>query len=83
VPTQALNLFNSEFSNRQARHLASRLRREVGENRSDQIRLAYRLTLCREATSEELESIGTFVEAESLEELCRVILNLNEFVYSG
>jgi hypothetical protein len=83
VPTQALNLFNSEFSNRQARHLAARLRREAGQNQLDQIRLVYRLTLCREATSEELESISRFLDTESLEELCRVILNLNEFVYSG
>jgi len=83
VPTQALNLFNSEFSNRQARHFAARLKREAGPNPVDQIRLTYRLALCREPTNDELDSIGNFLETESLEELCRVIFNLNEFVYSG
>lgn len=83
VPTQALTLFNSEFSNRQARHFAARLRKEAGPNPMDQIRLAFRLALCREPSKEELESIGGFLETESLEQVCRVILNLNEFVYSG
>ena len=42
---------------------------------------AWRLALCREPTSDELSKIKAFVREESLEQACRVILNLNEFVY--
>ena len=47
VATQALTLFNGDFVNRQARHLAERLRREAGDDPAKQIDLAYRLALAR------------------------------------
>ena len=43
VATQALTLFNGEFVNRQARHLAERLVREAGPDPRDQIDRAFRL----------------------------------------
>ncbi|NNE91830.1 MAG: DUF1553 domain-containing protein [Verrucomicrobiales bacterium] len=82
VPTQALTLFNSEFVTRQSGHLATRLRAEAGEaDAAQQIRLAFRLAVCREPTGEESKVMQEFLKEESLEELCRVMLNLNEFVY--
>jgi hypothetical protein len=96
VPTQALTLFNGEFVNQQARYLAGRLMTDAGEDRAQQIRLAYRLALAREATPPELREMSTFLEKEeaavraldpenarlrALEQLARVIFNLNEFVY--
>lgn len=81
VAPQALTLFNGEFTQNQARALAERLRREAGDDANQQIELVYRLALCREPTEQEQAQMQSFLADESLEELCRVVLNLNEFVY--
>lgn len=81
VAPQALTLFNGDFVNEQARHFAARLKREAGSEAAAQINLAWRLALFREPTGNELTTIKAFLETEPLEQLCRVIFNLNEFVY--
>jgi hypothetical protein len=85
VAPQALTLFNGSFVNEQARHLAARLEREAGSNVEGQIELAYRLALARSATPQERDALVRFVgpapTTASREQMCRVILNLNEFVY--
>lgn len=91
IAPQALTLFNGDFANRQARHLAERLRDEAGDNAERQIELAFRLTLCRPTTPSELATMRRFLAETAtpeerklaLEQLCRVILNLNEFVYAN
>ena len=105
VAPQALSLFNGDFVNRQARYLADRLIRDVGDDPAKQIEHAYLLALCRPPTAGEQQGMAQFLkkEAESvllesagspklvlekdakrkaLQQLCRVILNLNEFVYT-
>jgi hypothetical protein len=82
VAPQALSLFNGDFANEQARHFAARLKREAGDDRGKQIQLAWRLALCRAPTDGETAAMTAFLEKESLAQLCRVIFNLNEFVYS-
>ncbi len=82
VAPQALTLFNGDFVNRQAKHFADRLRKEAGPEPDRQIHHAYRLALCRPPTSAEVALMQQFLTHESLEQMCRVILNLNEFVYS-
>ncbi len=105
VAPQALSLFNGDFVNEQARHFASRLQREAGPGRREQIELAWRLALCRPPTSTEIAAMVKFCEQEAsklmsealtekreltkaeaekaaLTQMCRVILNLNEFVYA-
>ena len=81
VATQALSLFNGDFVNQQAKHFAARLKRKAGDDSAKQITLAWRLALCREPTMDELAKMQAFLREESLEQACRVILNLNEFVY--
>jgi cytochrome c553 len=81
VPTQALTLFNGDFVNRQARHFADRLRREAGDDPARQVDLAYRLALARPAKASEIATMTEFLKRESLEQMCRVIFNLNEFAY--
>ncbi len=96
VPTQALTLFNGDFVNQQARYLAARLRAEAGPDRRAQVTLAYRLAFARPAEPAELQETLTFLEKEeasvreadpgnapmrALEQLARVIFNMNEFVY--
>jgi hypothetical protein len=105
VAPQALSLFNSDFVNQQARHLAARVVREAGDDPKMQIEHAYRLALCRPATVAEQTRVETFLKSEAvrlagdmesadqpitaadaqrrgLEQFCRTILNLNEFVYT-
>jgi hypothetical protein len=65
VAPQALSLFNGDFVNRQARHLADRLAREAGNDPEKQIDLAYRLALCRPPTSTERAVMLQFLEHES------------------
>jgi len=98
VPTQALTLFNGDFVNRQAAHLASRVIREAGTNPQKQITHIWRLALCRPPEEGELTAMSEWLARESetsqnsgpekedakrlaLIQLCRVVLNLNEFAY--
>jgi hypothetical protein len=89
VAPQALTLYNGQFVNRQAEHFAQRLMREAGDDPARQIDLAWRLALARSPTEREASAMLAFLERETAEtdrqralvQLCRVILNLNEFVY--
>jgi hypothetical protein len=90
VAPQALTLYNGEMVNRQARYLAERLEREAGNDLGRQIDLAYRLALCRLAGETERATLTAFVQqqirdgatpAQARQQLARVVLNLNEFVY--
>jgi hypothetical protein len=88
IAPQALTLFNGQFVNRQAEQFAQRLRREAGNDPARQIELGFRLALARMPTDAEALSLKKFLDAESqslgpqaLVQVCRVILNLNEFVY--
>ena len=89
IAPQALTLFNGEFVNRQAEHFAQRLEREAGGNPEKQIDHAFRLALARHPTPGEAAAMQQFLtreaaatdERRALVQLCRVILNLNEFVY--
>jgi hypothetical protein len=92
IAPQALTLLNGESTNRQARHFAARLVREAGVDPRRQIDLAFRLALCRPPRPGEQQALLTFLlrEAEirqekgteeALVQMCRVIFNLNEFVY--
>jgi hypothetical protein len=83
VATQALQLFNGDFINRQARHFAERLRREAGPDDGERIGMAYRLALARKPRAAERETMLEFLKTGTLEEMCRVILNLNEFAYAN
>jgi hypothetical protein len=94
VPTQALTLYNGHFAMRQAEHFADRLLQEAGEKLGEQIRRAYLLALSREPTAAERAAMERFLKEQreelrerpdaarrALVQLCRVVFNLNEFVY--
>ncbi len=81
VAPQALTLFNGVFVNQQAKAFAERLQKEAGDSPEQQLRLAFKLALCRAPSQVELAQLLAFVDSEPLSEACRVILNLNEFVY--
>ncbi len=81
VAPQALSLFNGQQTQDQAKYFAARLRREAGDDPVQQVNLAWRIALCRPPTEIERTQMQSFLRDVSLEQLCRVVLNLNEFVY--
>ncbi len=86
TPLQALSLFNGDFVNGEADALARRIRREAGEGKGEQVRLAYRLAFSRSPSPEEAVHFVKFLgQAEESDDalvgFCRVLLNANEFVY--
>ncbi|MGI8982567.1 MAG: DUF1553 domain-containing protein [Pirellulaceae bacterium] len=90
-PGQSFALLNSKFISDQAAAFAERLKREVGDDLDAQIKLAYRLTMSREATAKDLERARNLVadyEAkhrqnrdQALAKFCLFMFNLNEFIY--
>jgi hypothetical protein len=78
-PLQALALYNNGFMLAMARHLAGRVQR-VGPP-SAQVASAFRLALGRSPSAAERESLTAYAERYGLPSACRLILNLNEFVF--
>lgn len=95
VPTQALTLLNNRLILEQAALFAERVQREAGPDAEAQIDRAWRIALSRPPSQEEVEGNLAFLarqrdyharEADpalaALTDLCDVVLNLNEFVYT-
>jgi hypothetical protein len=78
-PLQALALYNNGFMLVMARHLALRVAKEGPP--SVQVVSAFRLAVGRPPSSQERESLATYAERYGLPSACRLILNLNEFVF--
>jgi hypothetical protein len=76
VAPQAMQLLNSRFAERASLAFAARVEREGG----DRIARAVRLALGRDPVPAESERLEAFAQRRSLAELCRALLNLNEFV---
>jgi hypothetical protein len=82
VAPQALMLLNGELTADASRAFAERVKREAGEDVSAQVRRAFELGLQREPKESEQATCERFLRERSLPELCRVLLNLNEFAYA-
>ena len=81
TPLQALSLFNSTFVTQQADRFAERLGRDAGDDPAKQVRRAFVLALGREPDAEEARSCERLVREHGLPNFCRVVLNLNEFLF--
>ena len=91
VPTQALAMLNSEFTNRQAELFAERLRAGSAKDPAEQISAALELALQRPATKEEITHCQSLLatlkkdygldDDQALNRLALLVLNLNEFLY--
>jgi hypothetical protein len=91
VPTQALNLLNGEFSQKQAAAFAERLECEHPRDLPAQIERAIRLTTARSPARTEIQKDVEFIQKlqmegklsahEALRYYCLMLLNANEFVY--
>ncbi|MDX2031530.1 MAG: DUF1553 domain-containing protein [Blastocatellia bacterium] len=81
-PLQALALLNNGFMISQARHFAERLQRERPDDLPAQIERAIALAFDRAPTAAERASFLAFAKAHGLPNLCRALLNLNEFSFT-
>ena len=78
-PLQALALYNNGFMLTMARLLAQRV--EPAGGPSEQTAAAFRLALGRQPTPTERDALSAHARQYGLLSACRVILNLNEFVF--
>jgi hypothetical protein len=81
VAPQAFMLLNSSLATDAARAFAQRVAREAGANPKRRVQRAFELALQRSPDDAESAACERLLAERSLAELCRVMLNLNEFVY--
>jgi len=79
TPLQALALMNGNLMHEESQHLAALLTKEAGDTKPAQIRAAFQRILHRPPTPEETDRFATF--PGSLDALCRVLLDSNEFLF--
>jgi cytochrome c553 len=80
TPQQALALLNNKLAVAMARHFAERLEKQVPPD-GDRIGRAFRLALGRLPNEHERHALRDHVKEHGLAAGCRVLLNLNEFVF--
>ncbi|MEW4530671.1 DUF1553 domain-containing protein [Maioricimonas sp. JC845] len=80
TPQQALALMNNSLMVVMAEQFAESV---AGEQQAlpEQVRLAFRRTLSRDPQPQELKALIAYGEQHGLNNVCRVLLNLNEFVF--
>lgn len=81
VAPQALTLLNGPLTIEAAKALAQRVQHEVGELSEAQVKKSFRFVLQRGPTRDEATACLKLLRQRSLPELCRALLNLNEFAY--
>jgi hypothetical protein len=80
TPTAALAMLNDRFVVRMSEHFADRVFDETGDI-DDALDLAFRQALGRRPHDEEVEVLSQITARHGLPAACRVILNMNEFVF--
>jgi hypothetical protein len=80
TPLQALALMNNRLSLRLAEHLAARAR-PLANTDAERAAAAFRLALGRSPTEAERRTLDDVATRHGLPAACRVIFNLNEFVF--
>jgi hypothetical protein len=77
---QALAMLNNHFIVRQSEHFARRVS-GAGATLDEQIAAAYRLALNRTPSTQEAADLAAYARQHGLANLCRLILNSNEFMF--
>lgn len=77
---QALSLLNDKFIVRMSEHMADRVN-AAAEDPEEKIRLAFRLALGRNPLSNEVDLLRPIVEKHGMANVCRILINSNEFVF--
>jgi mono/diheme cytochrome c family protein len=80
TPQQALALLNNKLAVAMARHFAIRVEK-LGSTDAERVTAAVRIALGRDPTAKERDALASYAKEFGLASACRVILNLNEFVF--
>jgi len=81
VAPQALTLLNSPFMVEASEAFARRVQKEVGDHPEALVTRTFALALQREPDADERKACIDYLHSHGLTELCRSLLNLNEFAY--
>jgi hypothetical protein len=76
---QALAMLNNKFVLRQSEHLGARV--AGAGDVSKQIEAAFQLVLAREPKADELNELTAYANKHGMANVCRLILNSNEFMF--
>jgi hypothetical protein len=77
---QALAMLNNQFILRQSQELARQIGK-VNGNLDTQVREVYKRILARAPTRTELSDMKRYVSQHGLANVCRILLNCNEFIF--
>lgn len=80
TPLQSLALLNNPFMLRMAEHFAARVQ-SLGVDTKERLKAAWRLALSRNPAAEELSLSIDYANRHGLANACRMIFNMNEFVF--
>jgi hypothetical protein len=80
TPLQSLALLNNKFMVRMAEHFAARVE-PMGANNTERLTAAWRLAFAREPEMNEIRALVPYADRHGLPNACRVIFNMNEFVF--
>jgi hypothetical protein len=80
TPLQSLALLNNKFMVRMAEHFATRIE-PMGTKNTERLTAAWRLALGREPEPNELSAMVSYADRHGLANACRLIFNMNEFVF--
>ena len=78
---QSLALLNNDFMQKQAAYFAERVKADVNDDPDAQLTRAFSLAFGRNPTAAERHAALELVQSRGLAQLCRMLLNANEFVY--
>ena len=81
TPLQALNLMNSDFVIEQSKFIASRALAESNGEAKSAVGECFELLLGRQPTPGELIACEKVTESDSLDIVCRALINSNEFAF--
>ncbi len=78
---QSLALLNNDFMQKQAGYFAERVKAEAGDDPGAQSARAFALAFGRNPTVAERDAAIALARSRGLAQLCRMLLNANEYVY--
>ncbi|MBX9626874.1 MAG: DUF1553 domain-containing protein [Gemmataceae bacterium] len=80
TPQQALALLNNKLAVAMAKHFAARVEK-LADDDAGRVAAAVRIALGRSATDAERDALAAYAKDHGLANACRMVLNLNEFVF--
>jgi len=80
TPLQALAQLNNQLALAMAKHFAERIAK-AGTDPADQINAAFRIAFQRDPTHAERDELVQYAQQHGLANTCRLVMNLNEFVF--